>query len=299
MGVYGLQSWGEYFSRQIAREVEDERRRVQRIHSRMDRTQGLIARGEGVDGQAEPLGCPSCRASFEFGDHCPACDVELVGGAWVGAVEPVPRRDEQRLDRWLRVGAFHVAAFATCVALTAVFLWADPGPQLVIFGHHEQPPMSAPVGAAAVPQRIAWDATGMPLTPRLAVVRQGSVLAAPGPEIHLVGPGGELGGPLDCPVGSTTAALARLDWGLPGTPADDPQFAAGVGAAGGGGVRILAPAPGTYSVVLVDGAGARRDHAEVLVLVDGQPVIDDSFTVRDGARTICEIEFPGGEVTLL
>jgi hypothetical protein len=303
MGAFGVHTWGEYFARQLAHELREEQQRVARILSRMERTQELIRKDDVSNRVGEPLGCPACKARYDLGDYCLVCDVELVGEAWIDLVEPMPRREDSRADRLMLFGAFHVAAFATCFLLTSAFLLMNPHPQLPEIGAgHDEPVRTVLVKHVPAYQRIAYAEEGRVVTPRLRVELVPDP-AGPGPELHLLAPGGELNSALDCHAGNGATSPEGLDWGVPRTPADDPDAWRDPGDAGGEGVRILAPSPGIYTVALVvpEDDSAASPRAQVRVYVDGELALDRSWTAPTAgqSRSACQIEFPRGDLTLL
>ena len=49
----------------------------------------LKEQGLDLDAPTERLACPRCKESFDFGDTCPTCQVELVGASAVDTADPV------------------------------------------------------------------------------------------------------------------------------------------------------------------------------------------------------------------
>lgn len=79
--------------------------------------QGRLRRRAGlVDDSPELLACPSCRATWQFGDACPTCDVLLVSESLVDLVEP-----ETAPDRGWSIPWFQVICACAVVGLTAVW----------------------------------------------------------------------------------------------------------------------------------------------------------------------------------
>ena len=59
-----------------------------RLRRRRDAA-GRRAEGE-ADASTEALGCPQCKATYDFGTSCLDCDVFLVSASMVDQVEPQP-----------------------------------------------------------------------------------------------------------------------------------------------------------------------------------------------------------------
>lgn len=76
----------------------------------------LRSRAGLVGESAEDLACPSCRATWRFGDVCPTCDVLLVSESLVDVVEP-----EMAPARGWSIPWFQVICACAVVGLTA--LW--------------------------------------------------------------------------------------------------------------------------------------------------------------------------------
>ena len=309
MGIYGLQTWGDYYARWLKAEQSEEQIRQARVRGRMALTQALLQEQGQPDTLGEDLACPSCKSQYEFGDVCPACDVELVCVSFVDAVEPFHRKVEHPAAVVCRSAAFAGAAFSVCVILTGIFLAIDPHPTIAIFGRDAIHMAGGPepddgttrsvVHKAIIPERIAFVDTGKPLTHRLWVEVE-SEPAGERPSLHLLGPQGRLEGDLDCHSVNCTASTKPLDWGIPGFFIDDPVLWGDAPTDTRQGVRILSPTPGVYSVMLVlDEQGlVASSPTRVRVYVDGKLAFDEERAswADSGSVMACQVHFPEGDV---
>lgn len=309
MGIYGLQTWGEYYARWLQTELREANYRLDRIRGRMSHTQDLL-RDQGLSHSlGEDLACPACQARYKFGELCPACDVELVCESFVDSVEPFGRKVDSPGVVVARSLAFAGTAFGVVMLLTGLFLFMDLHPDIMPrdgdvlrTGIGVKSKSKAVARGLAVHQRIAYVDHGTALTHRLRV----EVVAdqpGRGPALHLVGPGGDLDGAGDCHASNCTTSSKPLDWGIAGLFTDDPELWGDASTESSHGARILAPTPGTYSVMLVaPGQGAAgASPARVKVYVDGNLAYDEARVPGAGAdaQQACQIIFPSGDVRML
>jgi hypothetical protein len=105
---------------------------VARIGARVDAVLARHRRGLGEDQPGdeplEPLACPACRRTFEFGYACPACDVLLTSASWVGT-EP-PRRIPPP-PPWWAAPAGRLASVT--LATAAILVWV--GVFITVYPH--------------------------------------------------------------------------------------------------------------------------------------------------------------------
>ncbi len=95
---------------------------VARIGARVDAVLARHRRGLGDDRPddepLEPLACPECRRTYDFGYACPACDVLLTSASWAGAERP---RRIPPPPPWWAAPAGRLASLT--LATAAILVW--------------------------------------------------------------------------------------------------------------------------------------------------------------------------------
>jgi hypothetical protein len=79
------QTGADHLARLVAQDLARAEARVDAVMSRHRRG---VEDDRPDDEPLEPLVCPACRQTYDFGSACPVCDVLLISASWVGAEEP-------------------------------------------------------------------------------------------------------------------------------------------------------------------------------------------------------------------
>jgi hypothetical protein len=287
MGIYGLQSWGAYWARQLQREHEEELARLARWRGRLQAFHDVQLQWNNVV-EVEAMACPGCERRYPFGSVCPVCEVELAGESYVHSLPPQAAHPPARPLRWLaRQVILHALAFTVCIGLTTAFLFVDPQVAAAVYnsgeGQHRDYPAHG--GAISMPQRMAYfdfDRRRGDVVPGLSV--EMTVDTYDALELHLIAPGGEFGGEKDCHLRNCTFHEPALDWGRPGYYLDDPLMWSPRGRAVDQGIHVLVPSPGEYRVAVVPAAGASGATGRLTVAIHGRRVLDEELVHVDSAR---------------
>jgi hypothetical protein len=235
MGIFALQSCGDYFARMLKAQLQRAHAKQERMRERMARSRALLERDGGVATIVEPLGCPRCKARYDIGDVCPTCDVELVGEAWIDAVEPLPVYVEPLVLTLARDVGFGVLSLVIVLGLAFAYKNIAPNPYMYWPGRQPEPrfgiaptrPGASAVtthGTLVVPERLAYSTAGRAVAHRLRVELDSSGTGmTKQPELHLLGPGA-ISGPATAAgpaatTGPAAAAGPAATTGPAGTPA--------------------------------------------------------------------------------
>lgn len=302
MGIYGLQTWGDYYAKWLMAELRSAQERQGRMRARMQFARELLEAASPPDGPVELMACPGCETRFHYGSVCPHCGAELVCESFLAGIVPSRPRSEPwglTAARWV---GFGVLSWTTCIALTTLFFLGWPYHSMSAAALLPAPGSAGgPVSTVSPveesldePQRLAVIDSGLELAPLLWVEVE-PVDWRHSPELHLVAPGGVIGGVGDCNIDTCTSTVAPLDWGIAGSILDDPQMWGFSGEQHG--AWVLLPAQGTYRITLLPGGTTSEPTSDVHVRIGTHHRILVDETLGTYPST-WRIGLPSGDVLL-